>query len=98
MRSHAHALRSAQRNKSRPPPLVCTYADEDDIVEPEPEPERKRVSSATMGIKKQALGGGERTISREKERRTVEERDTLKARIGELIARRYHGHARSKQS
>lgn len=84
MRSHAHALRSAQRNKSRPPPLVCSYADEDD-ASPEPEPERKRVSSAASGgIKKQALGGGERTIHREKERRTTEERDTLKARIGEL--------------
>lgn len=88
MRSHAHALRSAQRNKSRAPVLVCTYADDDDI-DLEPEPERKRVSSATAAsvkIKKQAIGGGERDLQREKERRGAEERDTLKARIGELSA------------
>ncbi|CAK9783182.1 hypothetical protein CC85DRAFT_287591 [Cutaneotrichosporon oleaginosum] len=89
MRSHAHALRSAQRNKSRPPILVCTYADDDEAVV-EPEPERKRVSSAsaaTTKIKKQALGGGERDLQREKERRGAEERDTLRARIAELEAR-----------
>jgi hypothetical protein len=89
MRSHAHALRSAQRNKSRPPVLVCTYADDDDTVL-EPEPERKRVSSASASatkIKKQAVGGGERDLQREKERRGAEERDTLKARIAELEAR-----------
>ncbi|GMK56536.1 hypothetical protein CspeluHIS016_0303760 [Cutaneotrichosporon spelunceum] len=89
MRSHAHALRSAQRNKSRPPALVCTYADDDDVV-PEPEPERKRVSSASASaakIRKQAVGGGERDLQREKERRGAQERDTLKARIAELEAR-----------
>lgn len=78
-------MRSAQRNKSKPPPLSCTYADDD-----EPEPlaaangERKRVSSTTAGPKRAALGGPDK-LTRERERRAEEERDTLKARIGELF-------------
>ncbi|EKC99114.1 hypothetical protein A1Q2_06518 [Trichosporon asahii var. asahii CBS 8904] len=81
LRSHAHAVRSAQRNKSKPPPLSCTYADDD-----EPEPlaaangERKRVSSTTAGPKRAAIGGPDK-LTRERERRAEEERDTLKARI-----------------
>ncbi|BEI81130.1 hypothetical protein CcaverHIS002_0202900 [Cutaneotrichosporon cavernicola] len=91
LRSHAHALRSAQRNKSRSPALVCTYADNDDVIL-EAEPERKRVSlgsasTSAAKLKKQAVGGGERNFQREKERRGAEERDTLKARIAELEAR-----------
>jgi hypothetical protein len=88
MRSHAHALRSAQRNKSRPPPLVCTYAEgEDEEMVSPPEAERKRVSSATMtnGAKRAAVGGDR--LHREKELRAVEEKDTLRARIAELEAR-----------
>jgi len=84
MRSHAHALRSAQRNKSRPPPLVCTYAEGDEDESPSREnvvldAERKRSSAAAIGGKRAAVGD---KLHREKERRAVEEKETLRARIG----------------
>lgn len=89
MRSHAHALRAAQRSKTRPPTLVCTYAEEEDDAGhagvAETEAERKRVNSAVSSAKRVAVGNGgvDRKISREKELRVIEERETLKARIGE---------------
>lgn len=48
------------------------------------EAERKRVSSAASNAKRAAVGNGvDRKLSREKELRAAEERETLKARIGQ---------------
>lgn len=91
MRSHAHALRSAQRNKSRPPPLVCSYTEGDEEELPDDagivvDAERKRSSAASVagGAKRAAVGD---KMGRERDRRAVEDKDTLKARIAELEAR-----------
>lgn len=88
MRSHAHALRSAQRNKSKPPPLVCTYAEGDeDEWNSRPEVvvdvDRKRSSAAAPAGKRAAVGD---KLAREKERRALEDKETLRARIGESAA------------
>ncbi|TXT08720.1 hypothetical protein VHUM_02848 [Vanrija humicola] len=90
LRSHAHALRSAQRNKSRPPPLVCSYAegDEEELAAAEAEAQRKRAANGTAGpsLAKRTAIGVDR-FGREKNIRTEEEKDTLRARIAELEAR-----------
>ncbi|KAL1406004.1 hypothetical protein Q8F55_007687 [Vanrija albida] len=90
LRSHAHALRSAQRNKSRPPPLVCSYAegDEEEIAQAEAEAQRKRTANGNSGpgLAKRTAIGVDR-FGRDKTVRSEEEKDTLRARIAELEAR-----------
>ena len=102
MRSHAHALRNAQRNKTLPPSLICTWADSDS---PEPEEAAHTAYDAPVQqIKTSPVPGadakkksvevkkpkgslvGGKSLEREKEKRRDEEKETLLARIGASTA------------
>lgn len=98
MRSHAHAVRAAQRNNSVPPQLTCTYADgdaeDDSSADGEAVPGVSRKSSAEHKDKKGAtkkvstaragiVGTG--NAAKAKEKKLEEERDLLKLRIGALL-------------
>lgn len=54
MRSHAHALRTAQRNKTSPPALICTWADSDS-----PEPEEPRRDAPPQHTNRPPMPSGE---------------------------------------
>ena len=98
MRSHAHALRNAQRTKTSPPVLCCTWAESDS-----PEPDEYGRESFTQQVQqfdrpplpgaeakkksaevKKAKGStvGGKSFEREKEKRRDEEKETLLMRIG----------------
>lgn len=85
MRSHAHALRSASRNSTSPPELVCTYADGDSPDASPPASGRAEQDDRGLNRKK-AFGdkSGKRHPDREKEVRREEEKEGLLARIAEL--------------
>ncbi|KAL7419252.1 hypothetical protein Q5752_006089 [Cryptotrichosporon argae] len=88
LRSHAHALRTAARNKATAGPLCCSYAEADDDGSLSPHDEAElsfghdRRPRHPAGDKRGRRG--ERNLVREKERRQEEERDKLRARIAEL--------------
>ena len=80
LRSHAHALRSAQRNGTAPPTLICTYTEvdadgnEDSSLD---EPIRRPEGDAEIIKKRKAP---KRPVPTES---TCEEKDILLAKIGE---------------
>ena len=60
MRSHAHALRTAQRNKTSPPVLACTWADnEGDSDEDSAAAAQQAVPQAVAGSQPTISGTGE---------------------------------------
>ncbi|ORY29350.1 hypothetical protein BCR39DRAFT_532444 [Naematelia encephala] len=98
MRSHAHAIRAAQRNKTAPPPITCTYADVDSPEASQSPPlmevESRRESDGgrprdSDGARKKSSGKriGETDYRREKDIRREEEREQLLARIADLESR-----------
>ncbi|WWD17684.1 hypothetical protein CI109_102125 [Kwoniella shandongensis] len=89
LRSHAHAIRSANRNQTPAPPLCCTYAEGDS---PEPTPPREREEARRQSSTGGGGGGGAgvKRVAQEQGKRprtTDDEKEMLKARIAELESR-----------
>lgn len=94
MRSHAHAVRAAQRNGTPPPQIACTYTDgdHDDESSNEGQPaivrkesgEKKKngIKRSAPGFKASAIGAGP---PKAKEKKLEDEREMLKIKIGESI-------------
>ncbi|WVQ82757.1 hypothetical protein IAT38_004889 [Cryptococcus sp. DSM 104549] len=81
LRSHAHAVRSANRNGTTPPTLICTFAEPLDESPQEVEQARPAAVRAVSGTgtKRPATGQGHRPSK-------DEENEALKTRIAELEA------------
>ncbi|KAK8866110.1 hypothetical protein IAR55_001261 [Kwoniella newhampshirensis] len=83
LRSHAHAIRSANRNQTTAPALTCTYAEGDspEATSPSEEPRRQTVGGGGTGTKRPAEDQGKRAKTAD------DEKEALKSRIAELEAK-----------
>ncbi|WVN89104.1 uncharacterized protein L203_104320 [Cryptococcus depauperatus CBS 7841] len=82
LRSHAHAIRSANRNGTTLPILVCTWTDSglSETIPPIQEQDIPSRTGYSSGIKRAAVSQGRRTTK-------DEENDALKLKIAQLEAK-----------
>lgn len=86
VRSHAHAVRSANKNNTKGPVLCCEWADDgDESDKPAGNVSSEIKQRPTEKKMKGSLGG--KALEREKEKRRDEEKESLLARIAELESR-----------
>ena len=85
-RSHAHAVRSATRNETDIPVLLCEWVDDDDPTSTSEPSEAASAPAPSQASKKKAVAGKNAVksggLQREKNRRQEEDREVLLARIG----------------